>query len=127
MTVEQALALVQDYDNHKNIYKPEVMESKLISHDGNDFKIFLRLLKKKIITVVLDTDHDVHYCRARCQALVLPLLSPRASPRWKTPARRKRRCWSPIPATDFLWRLVFLLEIRREEWRRDAWSVAPSR
>ena len=60
-TVEDALALVQDYDNHKNIYKPEVLDSKLISRDGNDFKIFLRLLKKKIITVVLDTDHDVHY------------------------------------------------------------------
>jgi hypothetical protein len=60
-TVEATLARVQDYDNHKNIYKPEVMDSKLVSHDGNDFQIFLRLLKKKIITVVLDTDHEVHY------------------------------------------------------------------
>jgi hypothetical protein len=61
VTVEQVLALVQNYDNHKVIYQPEVMESKLIRHDGDDFRIFLRLLKKKIITVVLDTDHDVHY------------------------------------------------------------------
>jgi hypothetical protein len=61
VTVEQVLAMVQNYDNHKNIYQPEVMDSKLISHDGNDFRIFLRLLKKKIITVVLDTEHDVHY------------------------------------------------------------------
>lgn len=60
-TVEQALAMVQDYDNHKNIYKPEVMDSKLLSQEGNHFNIFLRLLKKKIITVVLDTDHDVQY------------------------------------------------------------------
>ena len=60
-TVDQTLALVQNYHNHKNIYEPEVIDSKLISHEGNDFKIFLRLLKKKIITVVLDTDHDVHY------------------------------------------------------------------
>ncbi|SRR5579864_250346 len=60
-TVAQTLALIQDYDNHKNIYKPEVIDSKLISRRGNDFQIFLRLLKKKIITVVLDTDHDVHY------------------------------------------------------------------
>ncbi len=61
VTAEQVLALVQNYANHKNIYKPEVMDSKLLSHEGNDFKIFLRLLKKKIITVVLDTDHDVRY------------------------------------------------------------------
>ena len=61
VTVAETLARVQDYDNHKNIYKPEVMDSKLISHRGNDFQIYMRLLKKKIITVVLDTDHDVHY------------------------------------------------------------------
>jgi hypothetical protein len=60
-TVGQTLALIQNYDNHKNIYKPEVIASRLISHHGNNFQIFLRLLKKKIITVVLDTDHDVHY------------------------------------------------------------------
>jgi hypothetical protein len=60
-TVEDTLALIQDYDNHKNIYKPEVIDSKLISRRGNDFRVYLRLLKKKIITVVLDTDHEVHY------------------------------------------------------------------
>lgn len=59
--VESVLARIQDYDNHKTIYKPEVIESKLISRSGDDFRIYLRILKKKIITVVLDTDHDVHY------------------------------------------------------------------
>jgi len=62
-SIESALALVQDYNNHKNIYQPDVVDSKLISRVGNDFKIYLRLLKKKIITVVLDTDHEVHYSR----------------------------------------------------------------
>jgi len=60
-TVKKVLALVQNYDNHKNIYTPEVIDSALVSQQGNDFRIFMRLLKKKIITVVLDTDHDVHY------------------------------------------------------------------
>jgi hypothetical protein len=60
-TVEQTVRLVQDYNNHKNIYRPDVMDSKLLSHQGSDFQIYLRLLKKKIITVVLDTYHDVHY------------------------------------------------------------------
>lgn len=59
--VEQTVRLVQDYNNHKNIYKPEVIDSKLLNRNGNDFQIYLRLLKKKIITVVLDTYHDVHY------------------------------------------------------------------
>jgi hypothetical protein len=59
--LKKTLALIQDYDNHKDIYKPEVIASKLISHKGNDFQIYLRLLKKKVMTVVLDTDHEVHY------------------------------------------------------------------
>jgi len=60
-TVARILARIQDYDNHKNMYRPEVIDSKLIARRGDDFQIYLRVLKKKIITVVLDTDHDVHY------------------------------------------------------------------
>ena len=46
-TIQDVLAVIQDYDNHKNIYKPEVIDSKLISRHDNDFEIYLRLLKKK--------------------------------------------------------------------------------
>jgi hypothetical protein len=60
-SIHRTLALIQDYDNHKNIYRPEVIASKLLARHGNDFQIYLRLLKKKIITVVLDTEHEVHY------------------------------------------------------------------
>lgn len=60
-TLYQTLELVQDYDRHQGIYKPEVVRSKLVQHSGNDFKIFYRLRKKKLITVTLNTDHDVHY------------------------------------------------------------------
>jgi len=63
-TLERTLSLVQDYDHHKNVYSPEVIDSRLLSHNGDDFKIYLRLLKKKVITVVLDTDHDVRYYSA---------------------------------------------------------------
>lgn len=60
-TVDRILAQVQDYNNYTLIYKPEVIASRMISHRGNDFTVYLRLLKKKALTVVLDTDHDVHY------------------------------------------------------------------
>ena len=60
-TLEQTLAMVRDYDHHKDVYKPEVIDSRMISHTGNDFHIYLRLLKKKVITVVLDSEHDVKY------------------------------------------------------------------
>lgn len=60
-TVAAILTRIQDYDNHKKIYRPEVIDSKLIARRDDDFQIYLRVLKKKIITVVLDTDHYVHY------------------------------------------------------------------
>ena len=53
--------MAQDYNHHQDIYKPEVVRSKLLSHSGNDFKIFYQIRKHKVITVTLDTEHDVRY------------------------------------------------------------------
>ncbi len=60
-TLGQVRDLVEDYDHHQDIYKPEVVRSRLISRNGDDFKIFYRFRKHKIITVTLNTQHDVHY------------------------------------------------------------------
>ena len=60
-TLAKTIDLVEDYNHHKLIYKPEVIDSQLLSRNGNDFRVRLRLLKKKVITVVLNTDHDVRY------------------------------------------------------------------
>lgn len=60
-TLAQTLAMVQDYDRHKIIYQPEVRDSRLLSRTGNDYKIFLRVVKKKVLKVELNTYHDVQY------------------------------------------------------------------
>jgi hypothetical protein len=60
-TVGQVLALVQDYDHTARYYSPEVVSSRLLSHSGGDFHIFMRLRKHKVVTVVLDTEYAVHY------------------------------------------------------------------
>jgi hypothetical protein len=68
-TLAKTLALVQDYDIHKDIYKPEVQDSKLVKRTGDEFQVYLRLLKRQVITVVLNTNHDVWYFpldAARC-------------------------------------------------------------
>lgn len=104
VNVEQVLALVQNYENHKNIYKPEVMASKLLSHEGNDFKIFLRLLKKKIITVVLDTDHDVHYSSIDEKRWFCGSHTTRIA-EVEDPDTPKERVLEPDTGYGFLWRL----------------------
>ena len=60
-TVEKTIAMVQDYSNHRKVFQPEVIDSKILTHSGDDFKVYLRLKKKKVLTVVLNTEHDVHY------------------------------------------------------------------
>jgi hypothetical protein len=62
-TLEKTLALLRDYDVHGKIYRPEVIASKVLAHDGDHYRVYLRLLKKKLITVVLNTEHDVNYYR----------------------------------------------------------------
>src|SRR3954471_10338639 len=60
-TIKHVFAVLQDYDHHSTTYAPEVQKSKLISRNGDDFTAYLRFVKKKVITVVLDTYHQAHY------------------------------------------------------------------
>jgi hypothetical protein len=62
-TVSQAVALLQDYDHHDDIYKPNVARSKTVSRDGNRFKLSLRFYMKKGITVVVNSDHEAVFTR----------------------------------------------------------------
>ncbi len=59
-TGPEVLAVLQDYDRHQEWY-PEPIESKLLSQDGDVYRGYLKLLRKKVITVVLSTEHEAHY------------------------------------------------------------------
>jgi hypothetical protein len=102
--IQEIFAVIQEYDNHKNIYKPDVIDSKLISRDGNDFKIYLRLLKKKIITVVLDTDHVVHYRAVDRTRWVCRSYTTRIA-EVENVGSRDERVMQPDTGHGFLWRL----------------------
>lgn len=52
----QTLAVIQDYDNHQNIYKPEIRHSKLLQRNGDNFKVFLQLYKKSLVVVVINAN-----------------------------------------------------------------------
>jgi len=60
-TVRQLLTVLQDYDHLGRYYYPEVVRSRLRSHSGDDFLISMRLRKHQVVTVVLDTEYEVHY------------------------------------------------------------------
>jgi hypothetical protein len=62
-SVDDVLAVLQDYDHHAVYYAPDVERSKILARDGGHFRVFLRFRRHKVITVVLDTEHDVNYFR----------------------------------------------------------------
>lgn len=62
-TVDQAVALLQDYDRHARIYQPTVERSKVLARDGDRFKVYLRFMMKKVITVVVNSEHEARFTR----------------------------------------------------------------
>jgi hypothetical protein len=57
------LGVLQDYNRQAIFYAPDVERSRIESRDGDHFRVFLRFRRHKVITVVLDTEHDVQYFR----------------------------------------------------------------
>jgi hypothetical protein len=60
-TVKQALAVLHDYASYNSIYAPEVIDSRVLSHDGEHWRVALRMVKKKILTVTLDSEYETEY------------------------------------------------------------------
>ncbi len=61
--LQDVLGVLQDYDHHAQHFAPDVERSKIESHDGDHFVVFLRFRRHKVITVVLNTLYDVRYFR----------------------------------------------------------------
>jgi hypothetical protein len=104
VTLEKTLTLVQDYDHNRDNYKPEVLASRLVGRHGNDFKVYLRLRKQKVVTVILDTDYDVRYfpldggrCHSRAYSTRIAEV--------ENAGRRDERLLPPGHDDGFLWRL----------------------
>jgi hypothetical protein len=62
-TIDGALTLLQNYDAHQRIYAPTVAASKRQSRDGDRFTFFLRFVMKKVITVVVNSEHEAVFRR----------------------------------------------------------------
>jgi hypothetical protein len=62
-TVDQALVFLQDYNRHQEYFAPAVAGSKLLERDGDRFRMFLRFSLKRVISVVVNSEHEVHYTR----------------------------------------------------------------
>jgi len=58
--LDALLRWLQDYDRHEQYFK-EVEKSKLLSRQDPTYQIFFRLRRKKVVTVVYNTNHTAVY------------------------------------------------------------------
>jgi hypothetical protein len=103
-TLQSTLALVQDYDRLGRYYRPEVIDSRLLARHGDDFHIFMRLRKQKVITVVLDTEYDVHYGRLDSSHAYSRSRSTRVT-EIANPGEKGEHALTEKDGHGFLWRL----------------------
>ncbi len=61
--IDDVLKILEDYDHQATYYAPDVEQARIESHNGNEFHVFLRFRRHKVVTVVLDTEHDITYFR----------------------------------------------------------------
>jgi hypothetical protein len=61
--LDEALDFLKDYDSRATDYAPDVERSKIEEHNGDHFRVFMRFRRKKIITVVLNTEQEIWYYR----------------------------------------------------------------
>lgn len=102
-TLAGTLEHVRDY-GHARTQHHEVLDSRILAHNGNHYLIFMRLLKKKVITVVLNTEHDITYypidathCRSQSHTTKIAEL--------ENPGKPDEHELPPGTGHGFLWRL----------------------
>jgi len=61
--LEDVLRVLEDYDHHAEYYAPDVARSRIDARDDDHFRVFLRFHRQKVITVVLNTEHEIAYYR----------------------------------------------------------------
>ena len=60
-TLTQVQSVLRDYTNYKNYYRPKVIESRELAHNGNEYDVLLRLYEKHILTIVLNSTYHIRY------------------------------------------------------------------
>jgi hypothetical protein len=61
--LDEVLDLLQDYNHHATYYSPDVEQARIESRDANHFRVFMRFRRRKVVTVVLNTEQDITYFR----------------------------------------------------------------
>jgi hypothetical protein len=103
-TLARTLPIVKDYDRRADLYKPDVSASRTLAHNGDDFKMFLRLHQKRFTTVDFNTTYDVHWGSVDANKVYSNSISTRIA-EVKDPAKPEGEELPVGAGHGYLWRL----------------------
>jgi hypothetical protein len=102
--LDQVLSVLQDYNKHSQYYAPDVESAKIESREGDHFRVYMRFRRKKVVTVVLNTEQDVTYFRdsttrehSRSSAVRIREVA--------NPGTKEEKEKSPEEENGFLWQM----------------------
>ena len=61
VSLESTIALIRDYNQYAEFYRPNVRKASILEQEGDRFKVYAQLYMKKILTAVLDTEYDAEF------------------------------------------------------------------
>ena len=104
ISMQQAVAALQDYGDDTDYYRPQVLKAKLLDRSGDDFHVFLRLRQTHGITVVFDTEYDIRYTQLDATHAYSRSYSTRIA-EVEYPGQEREHEAPPADDRGFLWRL----------------------
>jgi hypothetical protein len=60
---EDFVRLMKDYDAYPRTFSPEMLRARVVTHEGDDYQVIMRVRQKHILTAVLDITYDVTFGR----------------------------------------------------------------
>lgn len=102
--VAKVVRVLQDYDHHDRLFGPAVARSTLRGRSGDEFRFHLRFFRKKVITVVLDTENTARYSQPREGRAEFRAYSTKVS-EVEHAGTRQEAVKPPDEGHGFMWRL----------------------
>lgn len=60
---EDFVRLMKDYDAYPRTFSPEMLRARVVTHEGDQYQVIMRVRQKHILTAVLDITYDVTFGR----------------------------------------------------------------
>lgn len=96
--------LLRDFNTYPRYFSSQVLEAKVLGHEGDRYQMQMRVRQKHVITVVLDTTYDVTFGRLDAQHGYSISRSTQVS-EIESPGTAHERALTSSEEHGFLWRL----------------------